>query len=38
LRATLDEVVDRSTGGQRSDECGFKVHERPMAADEGFVH
>lgn len=37
MRVTVDEVVERSTGGQRGDERGSAVHERPSVADERFV-
>ena len=33
----LDQVVERSTGGQRGDECRFRVHEPRTVADERFA-
>jgi hypothetical protein len=38
LRARVDEVVVRSTGGQQGDERGSAVHERSSTADERFAN
>jgi ABC-type Co2+ transport system permease subunit len=37
LRAGLDQVVVRSTGGPTGDEGRFGAHQRPSAADERFA-
>jgi hypothetical protein len=38
LRAGLDQVVIRSTGGPIGDESGFAPHQRPSATDERFAN